>query len=170
MFIVEKNLDREMKILLRGIKQKLGTIPPHFEMFATIHPTRFKMFLEEVSYLSNHPHINPDFFIFVRYYVASKNGFNYCIQLNKEFLLTKGYTLEQLEALKESKDTLPLDEKHTILFREAINALDEPAQFTALTIEKLKALGWNDADIYDAVDHGAFLFKFSKVLKAYAKS
>ena len=168
MFIVEKNLDREMKILLRGVKQKLGTIPPHFEMFATIHPTRFKMFLEEINYLSNHENINPDFFTFVRYYVASKNGFNYCIQLNQAFLLSKGYTVEQLEALKKSKDNLPLDDKHRSLFIEVMNALDEPQNFTATTLESLKALGWSDADIYDAVDHGAFLFKFSRVLKIYS--
>ena len=100
--------------------------------------------------------------------MASKNGFNYCIKLNEAFLLSKGYTLEQLEALKESKDNLPLDDKHRSLFIEVMNALDEPQNFTATTLESLKALGWSDADIYDAVDHGAFLFKFSRVLKIYS--
>ena len=169
MFIVEPNLDTEMKILLRGIKQKLGQVPPHFEMYASINPERFKMFLAEITYLSNHAHINPDFFALLRFYVASQNGFNYCIKFNQALLLAKGYTLEQLGALEGSKEQLPLDSKHQVLFLEVITALDEPRNFTSETLESLKDIGWTDTDIFDAVDHGAFLFRFSKVLKAYSK-
>jgi hypothetical protein len=169
MFMIEPNLNREMKILLRGIKQKLGHVPPHFELFATVNPTRFKMFIEEITYLSTHAHINPDFFTFLRYAVASDNGFEYCIKLNQAFLLAKGYTLEQLHELEGMQKTLPLDERHQALFDAVMTALYEPKDFTVEVIEALKILDWSDADIFDAVDHGAFLFRFSKVLKAYTK-
>jgi len=169
MFIVESNLDTEMKILLRGVRQSLGHVPPHFEMFASINPTRFKMFLTEITYLSKHENINPDFFALLRFYVASQNGFHYCIQFNQALLLAKGYTLAQLTALEVDKEKLPLDSKHQALFVEVINALDNPISFNTDTLEKLKHLGWSDADIYDAIDHGAFLFKFSKIIRAYSK-
>ena len=169
MFIVEPNLNKEMKVLLRGVRQKLGQVPSHWEMYASINPTRFKMFLEEITYISAHEHINPDFFAFLRYYVATDTGFTYCIKFNYALLLSKGYTLGQLNSLEESPSNLPLDERHQALFVETIGALDEPTQFNEQTLEKLKGLGWNDADIFDAVDHGAFLFKFSKILKAYTK-
>jgi len=158
-----------MKILLRGIKQKLGHIPPHFELFATVSPIRFKMFIDEISYLSTHAHINPDFFTLLRYTVASDNGFMYCIELNREFLLAKGYTLGKLQKLEGTVKTLPLDEKHQALFDAVMIALYTPELFTVESIEALKILDWTDADIFDAVDHGAFLFRFSKVLKAYSK-
>jgi hypothetical protein len=169
MFIIEPDLEREMKILLRGLKQKMGQVPPHFEMFARVNPTRFKMFLEEITYVTTHPHINPDFFAFLRFFVASQNQFTYCIKFNHALLLSKGYGEEQLSMLKTSSHNLPLDDKHQSLFKEVIIALDEPSNFTASTLENLKALGWSDADIYDAVDHGAFLFKFSKIIRAYSK-
>ena len=169
MFMIEPNPNREMKILLRGIKQKLGQIPPHFELFATVSPTRFKMFIEEITYLSTHSHINPDFFTLLRYTVASDNGFTYCINLNREFLLAKGYTLEQLLKLEGTVKTLPLDERHQALFNAVMLALYTPELFTVESIDALKILGWTDADTFDAVDHGAFLFRFSKVLKAYSK-
>ena len=35
--------------------------------------------------------------------------------------------------------------------------------------DELKSGGWEDADIYDALDHAAFLFKNSKILKAYSQ-
>ena len=169
MFIIEPNPNKEMKILLRGIKQKLGHVPPHFEFFAGINPTRFKMFIEEITYLSTHQHIQSDFFTFLRYTVASDNAFTYCINLNKAFLLAKGYTIEQLQLLEGTKKVLPLDERHQALYDAVLRAIYEPEVFTIEVINALKILDWTDADILDAVDHGAFLFRFAKVIKAYSK-
>jgi len=169
MFMIEPNPNKEMKILLRGIKRKLGHVPPHFELYATINPTRFKMFIEEISYLSTHVQINPDFFTLLRFTVASDNGFEYCIKLNQAILLAKGYTLEQLQLLEGTQKMLPLDERHQALFDAVMVALYTPESFTVASINALKILDWTDADIFDAVDHGAFLFRFSKVLKAYSK-
>ena len=169
MFMIEPKLNKEMKILLRGIKQKLGHVPSPFELFATINPTRFKMFIDEITYLSTHAQINPDFFTLLRYTVASDNGFEYCIKLNQAFLLSKGYTLEQLHSLEGTGKTLPLDERHQALFDAVMTALYEPKEFTVEVVDALKVLDWSDADIFDAVDHGAFLFRASKVLKAYSE-
>ncbi len=166
MFIVESNPNKEMQILLRGVRQKLGHVPPHWELFATINPTRFKMFLEEINYLTSHPNINSDFFTFLRYTVATDNGFSYCIRFNREFLLAKGYRVEQLQAVEGTQKTLPLDERHQAPFDAAMKAVYTPELFTKALIESLKTIGWSDADIFDAVDHGAFLFRFAKVLKA----
>ncbi|RLA66792.1 MAG: hypothetical protein DRQ78_03520 [Epsilonproteobacteria bacterium] len=170
MFIVEPNLNREMKIVLRGLKRSLGHVPPHFELYATLHPKRFKMFLEEIIYLSTHESINPDFFAFTRFYIAAQENFTYCYVFNKELLLGKGYTQEDLEAFENSADKLPLDKKHQVLFVSVLTAIESPKDFDERSIEKLKVLGWSDSDIFDAIDHGAFLFKFSKILKAYAKA
>jgi len=168
MFIIESNPNQEMKILLRGIKQKLGQVPPHWELFATINPTRLKMFLDEINYLSSHPHIQNDFFTLLRYTIAIDNGFTYCINLNKTWLLAKGYAQEQLDDLEGTDKVLPLDKRHQVLFNAVMKAVYAPDDFTTETIEALKLLEWNDADIFDAVDHGAFLFRASKVLKAYS--
>jgi len=169
MFLIEPNPNKEMKILLRGIRKKVGKVPPHWELFATINPTRFKMFLEEINYLTSHPHIHHDFFALLRYTIAIDNGFKYCINFNRAFLLAKGYTLEQLHAVEGENKSLPLDERHQALFDAVLRAIYEPDTFTLEVINALKILDWNDADIFDAVDHGAFLFRFSKVLKAYSK-
>jgi len=167
--MIEPNLNKEMKILLRGIKQKLGHVPSHFELFATLNPTRFKVFIEEITYLSTHAHINPDFFTLLRYTVANDNDFKYCIKLNRELLLAKGYTLEQLQKLEGTVKILPLDERYQALFDAVMLALYTPELFTEEVLDVLKVLEWSDADIFDAVDHGAFLFRFSKILKAYKK-
>lgn len=171
MFIIEANLKREMKILLRALKAKMGNIPPHFELFASIHPKRFEMFLEEVNYFTNHPHINRDFFALLRYTIATKNDFTYCIHFNKALLLEQGYIEAQLDAMLADAQAVPIaDEKHQILFAEVLQAMDNPEGFTKETIERLNTLGWSDADIYDGIDHGAFLYKFAKIIKTYSVS
>ncbi len=169
MFIVEIDPQEEGARLLKRVKRFIGHIPPHFELFATIHPKRFEMFLNEILYLSTHKQIDPDFFIFLRFYIATKEGFTYCQDFNKALLLSKGYSSEQISALIDSHEALPLDDRHQSLFAYTLKAINRPNAFGIEDIDALKALSWDDADIYDAIDHGAFLYKSSKVLKAYGK-
>ena len=167
MFIITPEPNREMQVLLRGIKTKLGHVPPHWELFASINPTRFKMFLDEINYLTAHPNIEKDFFAFLRYAIATDNDFDYCMRFNRQFLLASGYTLEELHAVEGTEKKVPLDAKHQALFDAALTAVYEPENFTAETIASLHHIGWSDADIFDAIDHAAFLFKFARILKAY---
>ncbi len=167
MFIIKPEPNREMQVLLRGVRAKLGHVPPHWELFASINPTRFKMFLEEINYLTAHSNIEKDFFAFLRYAIATDNGFDYCMRFNQQLLLSTGYTPEDLHAVEGTDKNIPFDKKHQALFDAALTAVFEPDRFTAETIAYLHRIGWSDADIFDAIDHAAFLFKFARILKAY---
>ncbi len=167
MFIITPEPNREMQVLLRGVRAKLGHVPPHWELFASINPTRFKMFLEEINYLTAHSNIEKDFFAFLRYAIATDNGFDYCMRFNQQLLLSTGYTPEDLHAVEGTDKNIPFDKKHQALFDAALTAVFEPDRFTAETIASLHRIGWSDADIFDAIDHAAFLFKFARILKAY---
>ena len=169
MFIIDTNPSKEMLPLLKKVERFVGYIPPHFSLFATLNPKRFEMFLNEIFYLTMHKSINPDFFALLRFSFSAKHNFEYCYTFNKKLLLDKNYTKEAVEAFETNSDNFPLDKKHHALFKGVQKAIDEPKSFTCKDIDALKELGWSDADIYDAIDHGAFLFKFSKVLKAYKK-
>ena len=168
MFIISPEPNREMQVLLRGVRAKLGHVPPHWELFASINPTRFKMFLEEINYLTAHPNIEKDFFAFLRYTIATDNGFDYCMRFNRQLLLSTGYTAEDLHAVEGTDKAIPLDEKHQALFDAALTAVYKPENFTNETIvASLHRIGWSNADIFDAIDHATFLFKFARILKAY---
>jgi len=170
MFIVETKPTPETEKLLKRVERFIGSVPPHFSLFATLNPKRFEMFLNEIFYLSMHKTINPDFFAFIRFYIASKENFFYCYKFNTALLLKREYTQEQISNFEKNRENLPLDEKHLALFQMALKALENPDSFTTEDINAVKSLGWSDADIYDAIDHGAFLYKFSKILKAYSKN
>jgi len=170
MFIVETNPAPETEKLLKRVERFIGSIPPHFSLFATLNPKRFEMFLNEIFYLSMHKTINPDFFALIRFYIAAKEDFSYCYTFNTLLLLKREYTQEQINKFEKNRENLPLDAKHLSLFLMAVKALENPDKFTVEDINAVKCLGWSDADIYDAIDHGAFLYKFSKILKAYIKN
>jgi len=170
MFIIPTNPAEEAVPLLRRVKRAIGHIPPHFELFATLNPKRFEMFINEIFYLSMHTSINPDFFAALRFYISAQNSFTYCYDFNKKLLLSKGYSDEAIDLFEQSADALPMDEKHQALFTTAILAINEPDAFDTDRHEAIKKLGWSEADIYDAIDHAAFLFRFSKILRAYSET
>jgi hypothetical protein len=166
MFIYEPLTNKASQILLDQAKEHFGIVPPHWELFAKLNPIRFELFIKEIGYLLNHPHINPDFFAMSRLYVANREDFGYCKSFNTKLLLSRGYTKGELADIK-SDFTLALDPKHQALADGMKKAIYNPNDFTKDSIESLKEIGWSDEDILDAIDHGAFLFKFSKILKAY---
>ncbi len=167
MFIYQPKGTKESQPLIDTVKEQFGMMPPHWELLAKMNPLRFEMFMKEIEYLLNHPHIHPDFFAFLRLYVANKEGFAYCKSLNTKLLLAKGYGKQELKSFMEDITKIPMDEKHQALAKTVFLALYKNEAFDVATIDALKAFGWSDGDIYDAIDHGAFLFKFSRILKAY---
>lgn len=167
MFIIEPEISQKQKVMIEKTKASLGMIPPHWELFIKLNPVRFEMFMKEINYLKSHPHINPDFFAFIRLFIANKENFFYCKSMNTKLLLVQGYEKKDLQNFKEDVKALPLDERHQLLMQKVLKSLYKSKEFNANDIEALKAISWTDSDIFDAIDHGAFLFKFSRILKAY---
>ena len=166
MFIIQKEPSKEAKIYLKLLEKQIGEIPPHFKLFATIHLERFKKFINELNYITNHAVIHKDFFTFLRYYIAATHNFTYCIELNSKLLLRSGYSKANLKDTLEKK-SLPLQKRLTTLFRKAIKALEYPKDFCKDDLQELYKLNFSESDIYDAIEHGAFLFQSYKIIQAY---
>jgi hypothetical protein len=163
-FIYKSSEDLEV---LKDIKNRFGIVPPHWALLANLHPKKFEMFMQEIEYFITHKSINPDLFGMIRLHVAHREGFSYCISFNTKLLLAKGYLKDEIKALVKDIKMLPLDDRHKLLAKVAVDAIYKPEGFTREKIATLKELSWSDTDIYDAVDHAAFLFKFARIIKAY---
>ena len=167
MFIYQPSFTKEIQNTLNANKKLFGITPPHWELLASISPKRFEMFMQEITYLLNHQHINPDLFAMLRLYIANKEDFSYCKSFNTKLLLAKGYDKANIKELKEDIGNIPLDTKHKQLAQKAIKAMYQPKEFNFEDIKELKKASWSDSDIYDTIDHAAFLFKFAKIIRAY---
>lgn len=169
MFIVELNPNESVRALLAPIEQKMGGVPEHLQLLATVNPKRLQMFMQEIFYLSTHERINPLLFVFIRFYVATKEGFSYCERLNKSLLLKAGINMSMEIDLESFWEKLPFDDAHKLLAKKAELAVWEPERFTQEDINMLLSHNWQHSDIYDAIDHMAFLFKNAKIIKAYSR-
>ncbi len=167
MFIYQPTLEKEMQSILETKRKEFGILPIHWELLASLAPKRFEMFMQEITYLLNHPHINPDFFAMLRLHIANREEFSYCKSFNTKLLLARRYDKKSLKELKEDIGAIPLDAKHKLLAKNAVKAIYQAEEFCIDDIEELKNLGWSDSDIYDAIDHAAFLFKFTRIIQAY---
>jgi hypothetical protein len=167
MFIVEEKIEEQTASYLNEIEAEFGVMPPHWKLFASLNLKRFKMFMEEIDYLVHHPRIEADFFAFLRLFVANKEGFGYCQRFNHRLLLARGYEKVALANFVQDITKIPLEMPYSLLAKGVYQALYTPELFSAKEIEKLKEVGWQESDIFDAIEHGAFLFKFSRILKAY---
>lgn len=169
MFIVKTEPAVETKATLERFGQKFGNIPPHFALLATVNPKRFELFIQEVLYLADHEHIDPDLFAFLRLYIASREGFSYCLAFNTKMLLAKKYSSEALKSIQENFSNLPLNDRHVLLGEKALKAIYNAEEFSVNDVEELQGEGWTEGDIFDAIDHAAFLFKNARVIKAYTR-
>jgi hypothetical protein len=167
MFLPYPEPSREGKVLLRAVQRRFGRVPPHFELFAALNPARFKMFLDEIAYLGAHPRIAPDFFVFLRRAVAEREGYGYCRRFNEAMLRERGYDEDTIAAVLADPAALPMDGAHRGLFVVALGAMEDPAGFDAGSLERLRTEGWSDGDIFDALDHAAFLYKYFRLISAY---
>jgi len=158
------------KKLIEEVKSQFGTIPPHFEIFAVVNPERFKIFLDEIVYLSNHKSIVPDLFAFLRLYTAKREEFSYCQLFNTKLLLSKGYTKDEVEKSISDIEAIPLDDRHKALAKNAVKAIFSPQTFNDKEIESLLSLGWSHSDVYDAVDHVAYLLRYGRVIQVFLKN
>jgi hypothetical protein len=169
MFIISSDPHPDALPLLASFKSTFGTVPPHFELLATLNPKRFEMFVREITYLAGHERITPDFFPFLRLHIAVKEGFDYCREFNRTLLLAKGYTQEQITRIRKDLSESPFDARHRLLASKALKAIYDPERFSAEDLEELEESGWSRADSYDAIDHAAFLFKNARIIKAYSR-
>ena len=66
-----------------------------------------------------------------------------------------GWTPEQVSATKRDASAAPLNEKDKALLQFVLKAVNRREASTRAEIDALVRLGWTQADLLDAVAHGA---------------
>ncbi len=109
-----------------------------------------------IRYYMQHPTLSFALLAMIRLLVSQDNHCPYCITLNTRLLMERaGLSPEQLAASRDNPDNAPLTEKERALLKLVLRATRNTGDIKAQDIDTLHALGWNDADILDAVLHGA---------------
>lgn len=111
-----------------------------------------------MKWLIGHPRLSREILAHIRLGVALVSDYPYCVELNTRTLQhLMGLTPEQLAAFREdpARSELPEAERELVTF--VVRSIREPEETTAADVQRLRDLGWSDADVFDAAFMGAFM-------------
>jgi len=157
----------ELKEINLKIEKLFGTVPPNFELLGNIDVNILKDFLTYVFKLMNHKTINPDYFGFLRLFIANQESFDYCIGFNTKLLQTKNYDVEVINSSKSDLAQIPFDDKHKLLAVKSIKVIFDSQNFNKSDFNELYHIGWSDKDIFDSIEHAGFMLRNGRILTAY---
>ncbi len=139
----------------RDIAKVFGRVPNAMQMYSA-SPALLAQQWESLSYYFKHPSLGFPLLATIRMLVSQENACNYCIGMNGGLLIQMaGWTPEQVNATKHDIGASPLPAKDKALLAFVIKAVAERKPVTAAEIEGLKKFGWTEADVLDAIAHGA---------------
>ena len=155
-----------IKAVYDQLKKHLGMVPNGMKSLSS-SPFRLEAQARELNYFMNHPSLNSELTAAIRYTVASDHGCEYCVIVNGGMLQQKGWPKETVAALPKNPETAKLSAKDKALFLLVVKAVRTPKEVQVGDIQELRALGWDDQDIMDAVSHGAYSIAFDTLLSAF---
>lgn len=133
----------------------MGRVPNAFQLYSS-SPALLEQTLQQVAYYMQHPTLGFPLLAMVRMLVSQRNDCQYCVGFNEIMLMQMaGLTPEQLAATRLNPADAPLPDKDKAMLLFVLKATKTPKSVEKSDLDQLRALGWSDGDIMDAVYHGA---------------
>ncbi len=139
----------------REISHLFGRVPNALQIYSA-SPELLAQQWEAVRYYRNHPTLSAALLASIRMLVSKNNDCAYCVGFNEGLLVNMcGQTLEQIAATKADPEATPLAPKDKAMLLFVLKATVTPHAVGKPDLDRLRALGWTDRDLLDAVVHGA---------------
>ncbi|ANJ67907.1 hypothetical protein A9404_11430 [Halothiobacillus diazotrophicus] len=137
------------------LKERLGWVPNIMQLMSA-SPEQLRMNLEVLGYFFNHPTLSLPLLATTRMLVSQAHHCDYCVDFNAALLINRcEQTPEQVAATRQDPNQAILDPKDKAMLLFTLKSVKTPLAVNADDIAALKALGWTDRDIFDAVAHAA---------------
>lgn len=146
--------DGKLAELYATAEQFLGGIPSNVQLYG-VSPDILENQLYFMEYFRAHPSLTPPLLSMIRMLVARACKSPYCDQYNVNVLKRLGFNMEQIDAARMDPAHAPLNDKDKAMLMFVLKATSEPLAVAPDDLDKLRAIGWTDRDMVDAVAHGA---------------
>jgi alkylhydroperoxidase family enzyme len=141
--------------LYASAEQFFGTVPNNVRLLG-VSPAVLENQLYFAQYFMKHPTLSVPLLAMVRMLVAKACKSDYCDTFNVNLLKKRaGFSDAQIDIARSDPEKAPLSEKDRAMLLFVLKATAEPQSVTAEDLDKLRAQGWADTDMFDAVAHGA---------------
>jgi alkylhydroperoxidase family enzyme len=163
--VPSENAPDELQPLYQWFLDTVGMVAPPFEMLSA-SPALQSLQAKLIGYYRDGSNLSPLLMALIRYLTAIALEMQPCVEFNAKVLAFHGMSEEQIAALQTNPAAAPLDEKEGWLLALVIKALRAPETVSQGHVEKLRELGWTDADIMDALYISCMMIGMSVMMKA----
>jgi uncharacterized peroxidase-related enzyme len=137
------------------IQQTLGSVPSILQALS-ISPFYLKQHWEHLAHLMQNPNLSPALQACIRLTVSQTTQCAYCIDFNAGLLINAfGWTPEQVASLKQDPTQANLSDHEKLMLLFVLKAVKQSNSVTKADFEALKASGYTENDIFDALNAGA---------------
>lgn len=137
------------------IEKVFGSVPNAMQLYS-ISPDLLEQQWQQIGYYMRHPGLSFPLLAMIRMLVSQENQCEYCVGFNESMLIhMAGLTPEQLVTAKRNPADAPLPEKEKAMLLFVLKSTKNAKDVDHSDLEQLRAHGWGDGDIMDAVHHGA---------------
>jgi alkylhydroperoxidase family enzyme len=155
----------ELKPLYQGFMDAIGAVPPPLAMLSA-SPALQSLQAQLIGYYRQGSNLSPLLQSLIRYLTAVAFDIQPCVEFNAKTLGLHGMSEEQIEDLNVSPAGAPLQELEGWMLAFVIKAVRAPETVSQSHIEKLRDLGWTDADILDALYISCMMVGMGMMMKA----
>ncbi|MFN2147741.1 MAG: carboxymuconolactone decarboxylase family protein [Anaerolineales bacterium] len=157
----------EVAAIYAQVKARFSFIPAVVQM-RSASPTLLRLMLEGQAHYMDHPTLSAPLLACIRMLVSQRNQCAYCIDLNASLLINLfGWSQDQVAATRTDIGAAHLSDKDKAMLRFVVDAVADPLAVQAPDLDRLRALGWSDADILDGLNHGAVMSASDILINAF---
>jgi hypothetical protein len=146
---------------------RVGSIPRPMVLLSA-SPGLFAQQLGRIKYYAGHPNLDPALLTHIRYLAAKRLGYRACMEFNRDLLLRQGAKEDDLARLDADPEQALLEERERALLGFVLRALADPQAGYGEEIENLRALGWQDSDLVDALAQGVSMYDHNLMMQVFA--
>jgi len=147
----------------------LGMGVPDMARLLSASPGLMERFFGLLGYFRTHPALSAPLLAAIRYTVAAKTGHAACADWNRRTLERMGAGPADLDNLRAGAQETILEDRETAVLRFVLQAVDNPGAATDAGLAPLRAAGYTDADLLDALAHAGTMLTYTLLFKTFAR-
>jgi len=161
--IGEASAEGDVAVIYARDIERMGYLPKYSRLFS-LHPEAYDAWRGLIGSIARP--MDERRYELATVGAASRLRSTYCSLAHGKILADKFFGPEQVRDIVVSPDTSALDEVETLVFGLAAKVADDATTVSEHDIERLRAAGLSDREIFDVVLAAAARSFFSKVLDA----
>ncbi|SHO42882.1 carboxymuconolactone decarboxylase family protein [Desulfopila aestuarii] len=146
--------------------KNVGSIPRPMEVLSC-SPALFELQLKRIGYFAKHPKLSFALLSHIRYLAAHSLNYSFCMDFNRHMLKKQGLADEDIQAMEKDPAKALLEENEIAMLVFVMKAMKTPGSTTTEDIAQLKALGWEEKEMVEALAQGVGMIDHSIMMEAF---